>query len=332
MWLALLASIVSATPSVAILDLDNATGDPAYDGAGAGIAGLLVTRFSRSDALSVVERDALQDVLREQRLSTSGAVDPATASRAGKLIGARYVVTGELFSVQLPALSVNLRVVDTQTAEVVAAHEVNGQVGDEGQQFFTLIDELSDELLAILDVTLPAGERAGWSALEHRELDAVIAYGRKLAAIGLDHPQALFRDTSKDYLDAPLSDRWLVLDNAGDELRMPELARRLGDTERIDLYGVRTREATARHRRNNRIWLGVGAGGLAIAATGFALGDDSPPGVAGLGTVIVVGSAGGLLANQLGRTQGIDALSWPSAFYTPQEADDAIARHNLALD
>lgn len=332
MWLALLTGLASGTPSVAILDLDNATGDPAYDGAGAGIAGLLVTRFSRSEALSVVERQALVDVLREQQLSTSGAVDPATASRTGKLIGAQYVVTGELFSVQLPALSVNLRVVDTETAEVVAAHEVIGQVGDEGEEFFTLIDDLSSEILATLDVTLSESERAGWTDLEHRELEAVIAYGRRLAAIGLDHPEALYRDTSADYLAGPASDQWLVLDNAGDRLLMPELARRLGDTERIDLYGVRMREATTRHRRNNRIALGAGLGGLALVVTGAALGEEAPSGLGALGATVTVGAGAALLGNQLGRTQNIQALTWPSAFYTRDEVDAAIVDHNAALD
>src|SRR5438093_4269964 len=56
------------------------------------------TEFSENKLLSskfsVVERDKLNLVLKEQGLATSGAVDPASAAKVGKILGVKYVVLG----------------------------------------------------------------------------------------------------------------------------------------------------------------------------------------------------------------------------------------------
>src|SRR5690606_1332962 len=106
-------SLAWAGPRVAVLDLDNLTGDARFDGAGPGVAAVLTTKLARVQAIEVVERQRLSAVQGEIALGSSGAVDPATAARAGALLGADYLVTGALFTVQLPAVAVDLRVIDS---------------------------------------------------------------------------------------------------------------------------------------------------------------------------------------------------------------------------
>jgi curli biogenesis system outer membrane secretion channel CsgG len=79
-------------PTLAIADLSNNTGDEDFDPAGAGVAAMLITRFSKTDAVQVVERQQLQSVLDELGLSKSGIVSKETALRSGRLVGARYMV------------------------------------------------------------------------------------------------------------------------------------------------------------------------------------------------------------------------------------------------
>ena len=56
------------------------------------------TEFSENKLLSskfsVVERDKLALVLKEQGLATSGAVDPASAAKVGKILGVKYILLG----------------------------------------------------------------------------------------------------------------------------------------------------------------------------------------------------------------------------------------------
>lgn len=83
--------------SIAVLDLQNQTDfdDPRI---GRGIANMLVTALVNSDRFMVVERNSevIQKIVEEQALGLSGLVDPATAARVGKILGAKGVVIGEV--------------------------------------------------------------------------------------------------------------------------------------------------------------------------------------------------------------------------------------------
>ena len=56
------------------------------------------TQFSENKLLSskfsVIERDKLSLVLKEQGLAQTGAVDPSTAAKVGKLLGVKYIIMG----------------------------------------------------------------------------------------------------------------------------------------------------------------------------------------------------------------------------------------------
>lgn len=185
----------ASTPTVAIADLDNHTGDASMDAAGAGVASVLISKFSKVDALQVVERARLQELLAEMDLAQAGVVDPATAAEAGKVLGADYMVLGSLFSIQLPAISVSLRVVDVESGAVVAAEEVTGSIGEGGEEFFVLVDELSYLILDGLQVRLASRDRIEFSQIEVRRLQTVQVFGQALRA--LDRDEA---DTAQDYL------------------------------------------------------------------------------------------------------------------------------------
>src|SRR5919198_5368561 len=108
------------------------------------------TEFSENKVLSskfsVVERDKLNLVLKEQGLATAGAVDPTTAAKVGKLLGVQYVVMGGIdkFNIDVTKAAVgpfsvgghivqsfatvSIRFVDTTTAERVVSISADGDV------------------------------------------------------------------------------------------------------------------------------------------------------------------------------------------------------------
>lgn len=88
---------------IAVLDFDSASGISNWWSSyswggnfrpGEAVASALTTRLANSSKFVVVEREALDAILREQKLGASGAVSPETASEMGRLIGARYLVIG----------------------------------------------------------------------------------------------------------------------------------------------------------------------------------------------------------------------------------------------
>lgn len=181
--LLLAAAFAVAAPRVAVLDLGNRTSDASLDGAGAGLSSVLVSKLLLVDGLEVVERERLSAVLDELKLGQGGAIDPATAARAGKLLGATHIVSGDLVSARLPALSLALRVVEVETGKVVAASEVRGEVGARGEEFFVLVDEATAALIAGLSLQLGARDRIEVGQVEVKGLGAVEAYGRAVTAL-----------------------------------------------------------------------------------------------------------------------------------------------------
>ncbi|MEZ6185137.1 MAG: CsgG/HfaB family protein [Planctomycetota bacterium] len=106
----------------------------------------LITALVATRKFDVVERKRLDDALKEIKLTEQELADPKRAVEAGKLIGADYLLTGSisLFSVRAEwtrvpnsrhwsrALKshviVDMRIVDSRTSRVVAAHK--GEVQD----------------------------------------------------------------------------------------------------------------------------------------------------------------------------------------------------------
>ena len=97
-----------------------------------------------SSRFSVIEREKLDLVLKEQGLATSGALDQQTAAKVGRVLGIKYIITGAIDkfainttkggfggiggSVTKAEAAINLRLIDTTTAERVIAVSADGNV------------------------------------------------------------------------------------------------------------------------------------------------------------------------------------------------------------
>ena len=63
---------------------------------GKGIATMLVTDLVRNGTYSVIERQALDKILKEQNFQNSGRADPSSAAQLGKLLGVDAVIIGSI--------------------------------------------------------------------------------------------------------------------------------------------------------------------------------------------------------------------------------------------
>ena len=105
---------------------------------------VFVTELVKSRAFRVVERERLKEVLGEQDLSESGAIDRETLVRAGKILGVKYFVMGAITEYggskargggYIPGVggvrvgrrkfrvAMNARLIDTETGEIVWADD-----------------------------------------------------------------------------------------------------------------------------------------------------------------------------------------------------------------
>ncbi len=84
------------------------------------VAEWLITALVKEGRFDVIERSLLEKVLHEQKLGVSGVVDEQYASRLGRVLGAKVVISGSLMKLQ-NMTEVNARIIDVETGAVIAA-------------------------------------------------------------------------------------------------------------------------------------------------------------------------------------------------------------------
>jgi len=109
-------------PGIAVMPFDNSGSygqdKENFDALQKGIAGMLTSELAANPAARVVERAEIQKLLDEQNLGTTGRVDPQTAAKVGKLVGARYVITGTFIDFY-GDFRLDARIVNVETSEIV---------------------------------------------------------------------------------------------------------------------------------------------------------------------------------------------------------------------
>ena len=142
-------------PVVAVLSFDNnSIGKDAadYNGIGKGVADMLITDLAGNPNVVVVDRDRIQQVLQEQNLIKQGAIDPETAVRIGKILGAQYMITGGFMSDGRGNMVLTARSISVQTTAVTNPQRVQAQTDD----VLGMIAKMSDKVTH--DMKLPPME------------------------------------------------------------------------------------------------------------------------------------------------------------------------------
>lgn len=80
----------------------------------------LITRLYQTKKFRVIERQLLNKVIAEQKLSLTGTIDPQSAQRLGELLGVDAIVSGTVTDLG-QNMRVNARLINTQTGEIFAA-------------------------------------------------------------------------------------------------------------------------------------------------------------------------------------------------------------------
>lgn len=120
-----------------------------YNDLGPAARNQIDTEFSENPTLSakfsVVERDKLALVMKEQGLATAGALDPTTAAKVGRILGVKYILIGGIDKFAInntkggigkfgiggnmvsATATINMRLIDTTTAERVLSMAADGE-------------------------------------------------------------------------------------------------------------------------------------------------------------------------------------------------------------
>lgn len=167
------ASVALPERTIAVTPFAVAVRDSTLANLGYGLADLLSTDLARSRQLVVVDRLGLDATLRELQLVESGRVDPETAPRVGRLVGARHLVVGALRQPDGATLGIQARVADVATSQVQGALDATASLDAVLDAQKAIAFRLFDEL----GVTLSPAERARIEQRPTQNLAALVAYG-----------------------------------------------------------------------------------------------------------------------------------------------------------
>jgi TolB-like protein len=166
-------------PGLAVFPFDNGGSygqeKDNFDALQKGIAGLMISDLANTAAVRVVEREELQKLLDEQNLGASGRVDPQTAAKIGKLVGARYVVTG-VFIDFYGDFRLDARLINVETGEILKVESDRMQ----RDRLFDLIRTVAAKLMK--DANLPALPKQASDQRMNRQVptEALTYYSRAL--------------------------------------------------------------------------------------------------------------------------------------------------------
>ena len=147
-----------AKPVVAVLYFENGSfgkdrGD--FDALGKGIADILITDMANNPNMRVVERERIQALITEQNLAREKTIDPQTAVRLGKIVGAQYMITGMFMSDSKGTLNLTARVINVETSAITNAMRLPSK----GDDVLGLINQLSTKLNTEMKLAaLPVGQ------------------------------------------------------------------------------------------------------------------------------------------------------------------------------
>jgi len=83
----------------------------------------LTIKLVKLGGIRIIDRTSLKKIIDEQKLSESGLIEQKGAAETGKILGARFLITGSLKSV-MRQLNVSARMIDSSTGEIISAGDI----------------------------------------------------------------------------------------------------------------------------------------------------------------------------------------------------------------
>ena len=153
------------------------------------LAAMTITDLANIESINVIDRLKMQALLEEMKLGMTGIVDPGTAPRAGRLLGAEKLVVGNMGNT-VENLRINTSTASTTQQKVLNSTSLTGTQ----KKFFELQKEIVFNIVKNNTIKLTPAEQKKISGYHTKSAKALVYYGQGLEAI-----DAGDFDAAKDY-------------------------------------------------------------------------------------------------------------------------------------
>ena len=140
------ARIQDDRPTIAVFDFENGSfpDNASYQPLTKGMPRILGSELARNTAIRVVDRYQLRELMAEQDLQKSDRVDPATAVKLGRILGARHLLMGSYIVDNKKKVRIDVNVINTETSQ----HEYTETIEGKSDEILDLVRQLSVKLNA----------------------------------------------------------------------------------------------------------------------------------------------------------------------------------------
>ena len=180
------------TRTIAIMEFDNFSTGKYKERLGdlsKGLADFFEYDFSKFAGVKIVERDKLDYLLRELKLSREGTIDPATAVRVGRMLGAQMMVFGSITQLDKKNARMVVRVVNVETSEIITTADREGK-----PDFVGMEKELVKDIAGKLDLALSKEAETAIDESATADMDAA-----RLYSLGLKYMDEYQYEKAYDY-------------------------------------------------------------------------------------------------------------------------------------
>jgi len=141
--------------TIAVLNFENKTGMAELNPLQKGLAFMLITDLSTVRDLHVVERVKMQALMEEMGLGQSGLVESGDTPETGRLLGAKWIVGGDILALAQAPLYIHSSLLDVPDEQVLGQPTAEGILDN----FFEIEKTLLFNIIDLLKVELTQEER-----------------------------------------------------------------------------------------------------------------------------------------------------------------------------
>jgi TolB-like protein len=143
--LPLAAGAQDTRPVVVVFTFQNSALGPAhaeFDNISTAVQDLLITDMASNARIRLVDRAHIAEIQAEQNMVKGGMIDPQTAVRLGKVLGAQYAVTGGWIADKDGKAILTGRTIDIETSQIGNPQKIEGKADN----VLAMISDLSAKL------------------------------------------------------------------------------------------------------------------------------------------------------------------------------------------
>lgn len=146
-------------PVVVVFTFQNSALGPAhaeFDNISSAVQDLLITDMASNAKIRLVDRSRIAEIQSEQNMVKGGMIDPQTAIRIGKIMGAQYAVTGGWIADKEGKAILTGRTIDMETSQIGNPQKIEGKADN----VLAMIGDLSTRLNGNLNLAPKPGAPA----------------------------------------------------------------------------------------------------------------------------------------------------------------------------